>query len=95
MYGDRDFACNWIGGERAVHAVNYSGKEEFANAGYTPILVINEEGVPDIGGQTKQYGNFSFSRVYQAGHEGSFLPSTFAFGYDRYVAFDFHMISLN
>jgi len=64
MYGDRDFACNWIGGEMASLAVNYSGSEQFKNAGYTPL--ISPVG---IGGQTRQYGNFSFSRVYQAGHE--------------------------
>lgn len=76
MYGDRDFACNWIGGERAVLAVDYSGKEKFANAGYTPILVPDDSGVGvDIFGQVKQYGNFSFSRIYQAGHEGWFPHS--------------------
>lgn len=70
MYGDRDYACNWIGGERAVHAVQYSGSEGFKNAGYEPILYgANLE----EGGQVKQYGNYSFSRVYQAGHEGTCL----------------------
>lgn len=65
MYGDRDFACNWIGGERALLAVDYSSSEKFREAGYTPILSGGIEG-----GQVKQYGNFSFSRVYEAGHEG-------------------------
>ncbi|KAH8596918.1 Alpha/Beta hydrolase protein [Bisporella sp. PMI_857] len=66
MYGDRDWACNWIGGERAVHAVDYSSKEQFKNAGYEPIIYGANN---DIGGNVKQFGNFSFSRVYQAGHE--------------------------
>lgn len=65
VYGDRDFACNWIGGEEVSLAVNYSMAENFRKAGYTPI--ISSVGV---GGQVRQYGNFSFSRVYQAGHEG-------------------------
>jgi carboxypeptidase C (cathepsin A) len=65
MYGDRDFACNWIGGEEVSLAINYSMSNEFRKAGYTPIL-----STIGIGGQVRQYGNFSFSRVYQAGHEG-------------------------
>lgn len=67
VYGDRDWACNWIGGERAVHAVDYSGAEEFKRAGYEPIVYGSNN---TIGGQVKQFGNYSFSRVYQAGHEG-------------------------
>lgn len=67
MYGDRDWACNWIGGERAVHTVDYSAKEQFKNAGYEPIVYGKDH---TVGGNVKQFGNFSFSRVYQAGHEG-------------------------
>jgi carboxypeptidase C (cathepsin A) len=65
MYGDRDFVCNWIGGERVSLAINYKNTENFHAAGYSPI--VSEVG---IGGMVRQYGNFSFSRVYQAGHEG-------------------------
>ncbi|EFZ04412.1 peptidase S10 family protein [Metarhizium robertsii] len=63
MYGDRDFACNWIGGEMSSLAIPYSRAEDFKKAGYTPL--ITSEGV---GGLTRQFGNFSFTRVYQAGH---------------------------
>lgn len=65
VYGDRDFACNWIGGEKVSTAVDYSMSEEFKAAGYMHIL-----STIGVGGQVRQYGNFSFSRVYQAGHEG-------------------------
>lgn len=64
MYGDRDFACNWIGGEMSSLAIPYSRADDFKKAGYAPL--ITSEGV---GGQTRQFGNFSFTRVYQAGHE--------------------------
>ena len=64
MYGDRDMACPWQGGEAASLAIPYSYNESFAAAGYAPILV-NET---YVGGQVRQYGNLSFSRVYQAGH---------------------------
>ncbi|KAI2601818.1 serine carboxypeptidase [Hypoxylon sp. NC1633] len=73
MYGDRDYACNWIGGEAVSLAVNYTKTDRFHSAGYTDI-VINDT---YIGGQVRQYGNFSFSRVYQAGHEvPAYQPET-------------------
>lgn len=64
MYGDRDYPCNWVGGEAASLAVPYSKAAEFARAGYAPLLT------PDgLKGMTRQLGNFSFTRVFQAGHE--------------------------
>lgn len=64
MYGDRDYPCNWVGGEAASLAVPYSKASDFAAAGYEPL--ITSDGVK---GMTRQYGNFSFTRVFQAGHE--------------------------
>lgn len=63
MYGDRDFACNWIGGEMSSLAVKYKSSKEFAAAGYAPM--VSSDG---MGGLTRQHGNFSFTRVFQAGH---------------------------
>ncbi|KAI0865245.1 carboxypeptidase S1 [Xylaria cubensis] len=65
MYGDRDYACHWIGGEAVSLAINYTNTEKFHAAGYTDIVVNDTY----IGGQVRQYGNLSFSRVYEAGHE--------------------------
>lgn len=78
MYGDRDFACNWVGGEGYSLAIDYSRKDDFARAGYAPL--ITEDG---IGGYTRQFGNFSFTRVLQAGHE---VPS-----YQPAAAYDIFM----
>ncbi|KAH9217656.1 putative lysosomal protective protein precursor [Leptodontidium sp. 2 PMI_412] len=64
VYGDRDYACNWLGGETASLAIKYSRSEDFKKAGYAPIL-----GSEGVGGFVRQFGNFSFSRVFQAGHE--------------------------
>ncbi|KAG8169263.1 hypothetical protein KVR01_000008 [Diaporthe batatas] len=64
MYGDRDYPCNWVGGEAASLAVPYSKAEEFGAAGYAPL--VTPEGVQ---GMSRQFGNFSFTRVFQAGHE--------------------------
>jgi len=64
MYGDRDYACNWVGGERASLAVEYSRRRDFDAAGYAWLTT------PDgLGGLTRQAGNYSFTRVFQAGHE--------------------------
>lgn len=73
MYGDRDYACNWYSGELVSLSLNYSDSESFHNAGYAPIQV-NES---YIGGQVRQFGNLSFARVYQAGHEvPAYQPET-------------------
>jgi len=67
VFGDRDFCCNWLGGEAVSLGIKYSGSEQFEKAGYTPII-----GFDGIGGFVRQYGNYSYSRVFQAGHEGKF-----------------------
>ncbi|KAK8107050.1 Carboxypeptidase S1-like protein A [Apiospora kogelbergensis] len=83
VYGDRDYACNWIGGERASLAVPHARAAEFAAAGYEPFLAASpgytpssweslgrDEGEEEaVAGMTRQVGNFSFTRVFQAGHE--------------------------
>lgn len=73
VYGDRDYACNWIGGEKVSLEVDYSDSSNFRDAGYADIQTNSSY----VGGQVRQYGNFSFSRVYQAGHEvPAYQPDT-------------------
>ncbi|RMZ88721.1 hypothetical protein DV736_g4038, partial [Chaetothyriales sp. CBS 134916] len=73
VYGDRDYACNWIGGETVSLAVNYSKTPNFHAAGYTNISTNTSY----VGGLVRQHGNFSFSRVFQAGHEvPAYQPET-------------------
>lgn len=64
IYGDADYICNWFGGEAVSLAANYTHAEQFRAAGYTPFLVNGTEY-----GETRQYGNFSFTRIYESGHE--------------------------
>lgn len=72
-YGDRDYACNWIGGEALSLAIHYTDSEGFRSAGYAPIQANSTY----VGGLVRQYGNLSFSRVFQAGHEiPSYQPET-------------------
>lgn len=64
VYGDADYICNWFGGEAVSLAAEYSDAKKFREAGYTPLLVDGVEY-----GSTREYGNFSFTRMYEAGHE--------------------------
>lgn len=45
-------------------AVNYTNSAQFRAAGYAPFMVDGREY-----GAVRQYGNFSFLRMYEAGHE--------------------------
>jgi len=65
IHGDRDFRCNWFGGEAVSLAIPWSRKNNFAAAGYAPLAVP----LSPQGGLTRQLGPLSFSRVFQAGHE--------------------------
>ncbi|TVY94266.1 Carboxypeptidase S1-like protein A [Lachnellula willkommii] len=66
MYGDRDYICNWLGGEAISLAVaaqaGGSYPTLFPAAGYAPIITNTSY----IGGVVRQYGNLSFSRIYDA-----------------------------
>jgi len=64
IYGDADYICNYMGGEAVSLQLDYKHKAEFAAAGYAPFVVDGVEY-----GESRQYGNFSFTRVYEAGHE--------------------------
>ncbi|KAL1859599.1 hypothetical protein VTK73DRAFT_7533 [Phialemonium thermophilum] len=72
VYGDRDFICNWFGGEAISMSIASTAGGEYAdhfpNAGYAPIIVNDSY----IGGVVRQFGNLSFSRIYQSGH---FVPA--------------------
>ncbi|KAF2621155.1 alpha/beta-hydrolase [Macroventuria anomochaeta] len=62
VYGDRDYQCNWLGGEAIGLAL---GSADFKKAGYADIQTNSS----NVGGFVRQHGNLSFARVFQAGHE--------------------------
>ncbi|KAJ3474329.1 hypothetical protein NLG97_g9894 [Lecanicillium saksenae] len=77
IYGDRDYICNWFGGEAvSLEVAKQAGGQymtQFPAAGYSPIIVNSSY----IGGEVRQFGNLSFSRVFQAGHSvASYQPET-------------------
>lgn len=51
--------------------MNYGKKSQFSSAGYANIAVNSSY----VGGKVRQYGGFSFSRIYNAGHEGMLFVS--------------------
>ena len=66
IYGDRDYLCNWLGGQAVSFSIaaKTPGYAAFNSAGYAEIVVNNSY----VGGAVRQYGNLSFSRIYDAGH---------------------------
>jgi len=61
--GDKDFICNWRGGEAWTNAVEWTGKAGFNSADYKMWSV---DGTP--AGELKEFNNLKFLRVYDAGH---------------------------
>lgn len=73
LYGDRDYTCNWYGGEAVSLNIPYPRQHKSRRAGYAK-LQTNES---YVGGLVRQHGNFSFTRVYQSGHEvPAYQPET-------------------
>jgi hypothetical protein len=66
VYGDRDYQCNWLGGEAISLAIESKLSSGFKKAGYANI----ETNAEYVGGFVRQYGNLSFARVFDAAHEG-------------------------
>ncbi|KAL8655480.1 MAG: hypothetical protein Q9210_000838 [Variospora velana] len=66
VYGDRDYICNWLGGEAVSFSIAAQSPAyaPFYSAGYADIVVNSSY----VGGAVRQYGNLSFSRIYDAGH---------------------------
>lgn len=84
IYGDRDFICNWVGGEAVSFAVaaGSSSHSSFYSAGYADI-VVNET---YVGGVVRQFGNLSFSRIYDAGHlVPAYQPETMFVVFSRII----------
>lgn len=89
-HGDRDFTANcessislhpwWFsrvgvltgpgfGGEALSLQIPFDDSDNFGDAGYADFVVDG-----DVAGKTRQAGLLSFTRVFQAGHEGKFPP---------------------
>ncbi|EXJ58404.1 carboxypeptidase D [Cladophialophora yegresii CBS 114405] len=76
VYGDADYICNWFGGEAVSLATQYEHSAEFKKAGYVPFVVDGVEY-----GETREYGNFSFTRIYESGHEVPYYQPIASLGF--------------
>lgn len=61
--GDKDWICNWRGGEAWTEACKWGSKNDFNAADYE-TWNVNGEGA----GAMRQFGNLHFLRVFDAGH---------------------------
>lgn len=61
--GDKDFICNWRGGEAWTNAVDWDGASDYANA-ETGDWTIDG----NVAGSLKTFSNLKFLRVFDAGH---------------------------
>ncbi|KAJ5837123.1 Peptidase S10 serine carboxypeptidase [Penicillium robsamsonii] len=64
VYGDRDFACNWLGGKALSQAIHWSKAHIFQKAGIQDVVIP----LYPKAAQVQQGGGLSFIRVYSAGH---------------------------
>lgn len=86
IYGDRDYICNWLGGEAASFAIAGAAGPSYSSwysAGYAPIVTNDSY----IGGTVRDFGNLSFSRIYGAGHlVPAYQPETAFTVFSRIIA---------
>jgi len=61
--GDKDFICNWRGGEKWTHDVPWASQKDFAAAEYNDWTVGGK-----AAGALKEFDNLKFLRVFDAGH---------------------------
>ncbi|CAK8576180.1 unnamed protein product [Lathyrus sativus] len=61
--GEFDLICNWLGNSNWVHAMEWSGQNQFATSKTVQFLVDGVEA-----GMLKSYGPLSFLKVNGAGH---------------------------
>ena len=57
-FGDKDYMCNWRGGEALVNSLNWHGTAEF----------LKTQMKEWIGGKYRKFDNFIFMVIYDAGH---------------------------
>ncbi|KIX03055.1 uncharacterized protein Z518_06605 [Rhinocladiella mackenziei CBS 650.93] len=74
LYGDRDYRCPWTGAEATAKAAKWENQKGFNAAGYQELQGLSKD---THGGVVKQYGQLSFTRVFDSGHSlSAYAPET-------------------
>lgn len=63
--GDADYMCNWLGNRAWTEALEWPGKKAYNDATVQPLKL---GGAGKEYGNIKNSGNFTFMRIFQAGH---------------------------
>lgn len=63
-FGDKDYSCNWRGGEAVANSMKWKGAEEYSKKEFVDWKVNGNV----IGGKYKKVKNFNFLLIYDAGH---------------------------
>ncbi|KAK2757584.1 hypothetical protein FQN54_004553 [Arachnomyces sp. PD_36] len=66
--GDADFICNWLGNKAWADALEWPGHEDYEAAAMEKLTLEEGEDQGKEFGQVKSSGNFTFMRIYGAGH---------------------------
>ncbi|KAI0194197.1 Alpha/Beta hydrolase protein [Astrocystis sublimbata] len=61
--GDADYICNWLGNKLWSEELEWSGHKDFSGAEMKNLTIDK-----DSYGQVKSSGNFTFMRIFEAGH---------------------------
>ena len=86
--GDADFICNWLGNQAWSDALDWRGHEKFSRAEREGLFLPGEE---KEYGKVKSSGNFTFIRIYQAGHMTPMdQPAASADFFNRWLGGEWH-----
>ncbi|EEQ97081.1 conserved hypothetical protein [Perkinsus marinus ATCC 50983] len=71
--GDQDYPCNWLGNKAWTEKLLWGHKDDFQVAPYqefiAPAVGLGDNSISEIVvGSMRQYKNFAFLRVSNAGH---------------------------
>ena len=66
--GDADFICHWLGNKAWTEALEWPGQKKYAAAPLEDLEIAQSESKGKKIGQVKSHGNFTFMRLYGAGH---------------------------
>lgn len=91
IFGDRDYRCPWTGGEATAKAASWKHQKGFLAAGYQELQGLTSQGAK--GGVVKQFGQLSFTRVFDSGHSVSAYAPEAVFRVFNRTTFDKDVVS--